>query len=123
AVELRQHDVHDRGVVAALERLAQRLGPGRRHVDGVAGLAQSLRDEAGNHLIAFKDEDSHPSPDYTDCTDVKYRCRTYDCHAASKSAADRPRTPWRSALVSIRRRKASGPHRDTMNSPMTYTSW
>ena len=42
AIELRQHHVHDRGVVSALERLAQRLRAGRRNVDGIAGLTKAL---------------------------------------------------------------------------------
>ena len=58
AIELRQHDVHHGGVVAAVERLSERVGAGRCHIHGIARLAKTPRDEVGNHRIVFSDENA-----------------------------------------------------------------
>ena len=105
AVELRQHHVDHGGVVAAVERLAQRLGAGRR------------RRRRRSRPRAAPAPRSRQSPDRLQRRALRiqerYRWRTYDCHAASNSAVETPRTPGRSALVSISAQESrSAPSRD-----------
>ena len=62
AVEARQHDVDDGGVVRAGARQLESRHAVLGDVDGEALLSQAAGDEAGDAAIVFDDEDAHVSP-------------------------------------------------------------
>jgi hypothetical protein len=59
AVQTRQHEVEQDEVVVRALGLVERLVTGRRGVDGVALLAQGLRERAKQPGLIFDEEDSH----------------------------------------------------------------